>query len=59
MAKDPVCGMDVDEQDAKAKNLTSEQEGTTYYFCGAGCKTQFDRNPQRFTTPSGGEQHQH
>ncbi len=29
MAKDPVCGMPVDEETAKLK---SEYEGKTYYF---------------------------
>ena len=33
MAKDPVCGMDVDEQKAVA---TSEYKGKTYYFCVKG-----------------------
>jgi Cu+-exporting ATPase len=27
---------------------TSEYQGTTYYFCSAGCKRQFDRNPEQF-----------
>lgn len=35
MAKDVVCGMDVDEKTAAAK---SEYRGTTYYFCSASCK---------------------
>lgn len=45
MAKDPVCGMDVNEQEAAG---TSEYQGTTYFFCSPGCKTQFDRDPERF-----------
>jgi len=45
MAKDPVCGMDVDPQKAAA---TSEYKGVTYYFCAPGCKRQFDQNPERF-----------
>jgi hypothetical protein len=32
MAKDPVCGMQVDEKKAAA---TSVHKGTTYYFCAA------------------------
>jgi YHS domain-containing protein len=35
MAKDSVCGMQVDEQQAAG---TSEHQGETYYFCSAGCK---------------------
>ena len=45
MAKDPVCGMTVNEETAKWK---SEYEGNTYYFCNERCKTTFDKSPQRF-----------
>jgi YHS domain-containing protein len=27
---------------------TSEHDGTTYYFCGAGCKRKFDDEPARY-----------
>jgi Cu+-exporting ATPase len=46
--KDPVCGMQVDEQEARQKGLTSEYQGRTYHFCGAGCKREFDQNPQQY-----------
>ncbi len=46
MAKDPVCGMDVDEKTAAA---TSEFQGRTYYFCAAGCKRAFDKEPAKYT----------
>ena len=49
MAKDLVCGMDVDEQEATSRGLTSQYEGQTYYFCAPGCKKQFDQNPQQYT----------
>jgi YHS domain-containing protein len=42
MAKDPVCGMMVDEKTAAGK---SEYQGKTYYFCAQTCKTKFDSNP--------------
>ncbi len=45
MAKDPVCGMDVDEKTAPAK---SEYNGKTYYFCAPGCKREFDKNPEKY-----------
>jgi P-type Cu+ transporter len=44
MAKDPVCGTEVDPQQAAPK---SEYQGTTYSFCSAGCKQAFDQDPQR------------
>jgi len=45
MAKDPVCGMQVDEKQAAGK---SEYEGKTYYFCSSGCKQRFDQEPDRY-----------
>ncbi len=45
MAEDPVCGMEVDPEDAPAE---SEYEGETYYFCAPGCKTKFDENPEEY-----------
>jgi Cu+-exporting ATPase len=45
MAKDLVCGMDVDEKTAPAK---SDYKGKTYYFCGPGCKREFDKNPEKY-----------
>jgi len=46
MAKDPVCGMMVDEKTAKFK---SQYRAKTYYFCAQGCKITFDKNPAKFT----------
>jgi YHS domain-containing protein len=45
MARDPVCGMDVDEKKAAA---TSSYKGATYYFCAKGCKAAFDRDPEKY-----------
>ena len=42
---DPVCGMQVEEQGAAGK---SEYRGVTYYFCSAGCKERFDRDPEQY-----------
>lgn len=50
MAKDLVCGMQVNEQQATSKGLTSQYEQQTYYFCSPGCKQQFDQNPQRYAS---------
>jgi YHS domain-containing protein len=47
MAKDPVCGMTVDEQSAAG---TSEYQGQTYYFCSKGCKAAFDKEPEKYVT---------
>jgi YHS domain-containing protein len=45
---DPVCGMAVDESKARAASLTSEHAGGTIFFCGDGCKKQFDAEPGRY-----------
>jgi P-type Cu+ transporter len=47
-AKDPVCGMQVDPERAAHR---SDHEGKTYYFCCAGCKSKFDRNPEQYLQP--------
>jgi len=45
VAKDPVCGMEVDAKTAKFK---TEHAGKTYYFCAAMCKKKFDENPEKY-----------
>ena len=45
MEKDPVCGMDVDPQQAAG---TSEYKGKTYYFSSPGCKRAFDKDPEQY-----------
>jgi Cu+-exporting ATPase len=47
MAKDPVCGMTIDQARAAGK---SEYQGQTYYFCSKGCKDAFDRQPDAYVT---------
>ncbi len=45
MAKDPVCGMDVE---SKPGTLQATHQGKTYYFCSAGCKKSFEADPARY-----------
>jgi YHS domain-containing protein len=45
MAKDPVCGMNVEEQKAAG---TSQYQGRSYFFCSNSCKEKFDRNPEQY-----------
>ena len=45
MAKDPVCGMEVDEGTAEHR---IEHRGKTYYFCAQGCKNAFEANPEKY-----------
>ena len=46
LAKDVVCGMEVNEKTARFK---SEYKGKTYYFCSGFCKEAFDVNPAKYT----------
>lgn len=50
MAKilDPVCDMIVDVDVQRQRGLVSEHQGTTYAFCGPGCKRAFDKSPDDF-----------
>ncbi|MFG1426323.1 heavy metal translocating P-type ATPase [Xanthobacter sp. VTT E-85242] len=45
MAKDPVCGMDVDPHTAKHR---ADHNGQPFYFCCAGCKAKFEADPDRY-----------
>ena len=49
-AKDPVCGMSVKIATAK---YSSDYKGTKYYFCSAGCKTSFDKEPDKYIANPG------
>jgi YHS domain-containing protein len=40
--------MQVDQQQAESKGLTSQYQGQTFAFCCPACKRQFDQDPQRF-----------
>jgi len=44
MAKDPVCGMEVNIDEAKNKNLVITKNGKTHYFCSKKCKDKFAVN---------------
>jgi len=45
MERDPVCGMSVDPERAKAK---VEHAGKSYYFCCGGCAQKFEQAPQKY-----------
>jgi xanthine dehydrogenase accessory factor len=44
-AVDPVCDMTVD---VVAARFVTEHDGTTYYFCAAGCQRAFEADPVSF-----------
>jgi Cu+-exporting ATPase len=43
--KDPVCGMDIDPNNAVAKE---EYQNKTYYFCSVACHDKFKAEPQKY-----------
>ena len=49
VVKDPVCGMEVDPQQARAAGLTLEVAGVTHFFCSEACKQQFQQDPSGAT----------
>jgi len=53
---DPVCGMQVDLQDAA---VSRERMGQTYYFCSQDCAQEFDRDPYRYLRQTTMSQEQH
>jgi Cu(I)/Ag(I) efflux system membrane fusion protein len=44
-ARDPVCGMEVDEAKARAAGKTLSRDGKTWFFCSDQCKTKFEAAP--------------
>ena len=54
-AIDPVCGMRVDRDTAEYRSF---HEGRPYYFCSAGCKETFDKDPGKYIAqPETGHSH--
>jgi Cu+-exporting ATPase len=50
MAKDPICGMTVDEATA----LRAERDGQIFYFCSEHCRQEFLAQPSAQTTKAEG-----
>jgi Cu+-exporting ATPase len=49
MAVDPVCGKQIDEDEAAAG---LEHEGEAYYFCSRGCMQKFKDDPAAYVKKS-------
>ncbi len=56
MAKDPVCGMEVDEKRAAAQ---AQYQGQTYHFCSPGCKKAFEKEPAKYVAGLGNRHQAH
>jgi YHS domain-containing protein len=46
MTIDPVCGMEVDEQETE---LQTQYAGKNYSFCSEECLTAFERQPSKYS----------
>jgi YHS domain-containing protein len=49
---DPVCGMSVNPEDARAKGLSTTYEDREYVFCGRGCFLDFADDPKKYFDPN-------
>jgi YHS domain-containing protein len=50
---DPVCGMELREQQAKE---FLARDGREYYFCSVGCRAEFQRHPEDYAITSAGSE---
>ena len=48
VARDPVCGIAVNRENAETSGLRSRYGEQDELFCGRGCKLGFDADPARF-----------
>jgi len=54
MAKDPVCGMEVDEKTTAYKSIHSNK---VYYFCSTSCRNEFSKNSEKYLQQNGATHH--
>lgn len=47
-SRDPVCGMRVDPERARARGLHTRRRDEDHYFCSPGCKAAFEQHPEDF-----------
>ena len=50
--EDPVCGMTVEVEAARAKGLATVHDGDEYVFCGKGCFLEFRDDPEMYRDPA-------
>ncbi|MBE0555894.1 MAG: efflux RND transporter periplasmic adaptor subunit, partial [Proteobacteria bacterium] len=52
IGRDPVCGMNIDEDRSKAEGNLLEYKGKTYFFCEPQCREDFRKDPERYLKSS-------
>lgn len=53
IGRDPVCGMNIDEDRSRAEGNLFEYRGKTYYFCDSANREAFRKDPERYLKSSG------
>ncbi len=48
LVRDPVCGMEVNADEAKTAGRIADHNHVTYYFCADQCRILFSKNPEQF-----------
>jgi membrane fusion protein, copper/silver efflux system len=48
IGRDPVCGMNIDEERARADGNFLEYKGRTYFFCDSNDREEFRKGPERY-----------
>ena len=56
LEKDPVCGMEVARETAKAATV---HKARTFYFCSASCRDKFEADPEKYASGPAREEHHH
>ncbi len=51
-AIDPVCGMTVEPDAARVNGLHSSHQRHDYFFCGKGCRLEFEDDPAHYLDPA-------
>ena len=52
IGRDPVCGMNLDEDQSRATGNFREYQGRTYFFCRPECRDEFMKDPERYLKSS-------
>lgn len=50
IGRDPVCGMNIDEDRAGAEGHLAGYRGQSYYFCSPECRDEFVKMPDKYTS---------
>ncbi len=50
--EDPVCGMTVDVEEARATGRAADHDGREYVFCSRGCLLEFGDDPGQYLDPA-------